>query len=364
MQATAERFDLIPDEMRSLSHWLVWRLENRGAKHIPSLLRRTAIKTALQFLGIAPQGTALALLSFVHLAPLREFATIKPNFGLFLSGGTGCGKTTITALIMSFFGNFDKSAFPASFTDTANAIGEKAFLVKDMPLWVDDYHPTSSPQTKKRMDDTAQRIARLYGDNNTRARMRLDGTLRPEKPARGLCIVTGEQLPLVDESGLARFFILPIEKGDIPLSPEDDARNISLTDMQNNAHWLAEALRAYVEWLSLRTEELTPTIKRLLIEYRQAAQVEILGAHLRLGEAVAHLMVGLHFMLMFYSEVGVLSKEQTEELTYNALELFCKLAKKQSEEMQGGKARDDVYKCSTSLCGYGTFAHERCDLHR
>ena len=85
------------------------------------------IQTAASLLWqpLAPEEIMLPLLSFTFLSPLNHFlkeAGCEPKFVLLLSGKTGSRKSTLAALMLSFFGKFTASELPLSFRDTANSI--------------------------------------------------------------------------------------------------------------------------------------------------------------------------------------------------------------------------------------------------
>lgn len=63
------------------------------------------------------------LLAFAFLSPLNHFLEMAghvPNFVLLLQGRTGTRKSTLAALVLSFFGKFTATNLPMSFRDTAN----------------------------------------------------------------------------------------------------------------------------------------------------------------------------------------------------------------------------------------------------
>ena len=112
--------------------------------------------------GMADKRISVPLLGYTYLAPLREFlvqAGQSPSFAMMIKGGTSTHKSTLAALYLSHFGVFTYDTLPASFHDTANAIRREAFTLKDTLLVVDDYHPTSSMQERKKMQAIADRGA-------------------------------------------------------------------------------------------------------------------------------------------------------------------------------------------------------------
>ena len=252
---------------------------------------------------------AVPLLCGTYLAPLRHFlqaAGIPPSFAIFLVGKGGSRKTTAAALAISHFGNFTSNTMPGSFHDTANSIRRKAFSLKDMPLVVDDYHPTSSPQEKRKMEGMAQELARAFGDNSDRGRMNADRTLQLAQPPRCLAIMTGEDMPNIGESGLARFFAVRVGSGDVPIGDE-------LTKAQEHAAqgYLQASMIGYIQWMAKQAEDLPANLKtewqKLRAEARRRLPKE---SHARNMGAVAHLMLGWEMMLMYGWALGEIEKDQ------------------------------------------------------
>ena len=123
-----------------------------------------------------PEEVMFPLLAFTFLSPLNHFlkeAGCEPKFVLFLSGKTGSRKSTLAALMLSFFGKFTASELPLSFRDTANSILHNAFALKDVLTCIDDLHPSSRMEDQK-MNGTAQAIMRAYGDRTGKGRLRSD----------------------------------------------------------------------------------------------------------------------------------------------------------------------------------------------
>ena len=194
-----------------------YRLDGGGASGFRNISYRDGALASLSLLGSMAGHIAIPLLGTIFLAPLREFLAatgVGPAYALFVLGGTGTRKSTALALALSHFGSFTGKSLPASFNDTANFIRKKAFLLKDVPIVVDDYHPVTSLQERKKMDATAQSLARAFGDGAERGRMKSDLTLQEAMSPRGVAIISGEDTPGVGESGMARFYITSVGKED------------------------------------------------------------------------------------------------------------------------------------------------------
>ena len=277
------------------------------------------------------------LLAFAFLTPLNEFlkqAGCMPKFTLFLTGRTGTRKSTIAALILSFFGAFTSTDLPMSFQDTANSITANAFTLKDVLTCIDDFYPSDNAEMKK-LNTTAQKIMRAYGDRTGRGRMRADCTLMENRPPQGNAIITGELRPDVGESGIARYFPLELKDGDVNLA--------YLTDYQEEAAQgvYRRTMYAYTEWLKRRficdddhEEKFVKRLRELYDYYRSDFLSHGVKCHGRLPEIVACLMIGMRFFLYFLKENGVIFQDEKDEEIKNFSDLLLRVAAQQAVDIE------------------------------
>ena len=277
------------------------------------------------------------LLAFAFLTPLNEFlkqAGCMPKFTLFLAGRTGTRKSTIAALILSFFGKFTSTDLPMSFQDTANSITANAFTLKDVLTCIDDFYPSDNAEMKK-LNTTAQKIMRAYGDRTGRGRMRADCTLMENRPPQGNAIITGELRPDVGESGIARYFPLELKDGDVNLA--------YLTEYQEEAAQgvYRRTMYAYTEWLKRRficnddhEEKFVKRLRELYDFYRSDFLSHGVKCHGRLPEIVACLMIGTRFFLYFLKENGVIFQDEKDEEIKNFSDLLLRVAAQQAVDIE------------------------------
>ena len=277
------------------------------------------------------------LLAFAFLTPLNEFlkqAGCMPKFTLFLAGRTGTRKSTIAALILSFFGAFTSTDLPMSFQDTANSITANAFTLKDVLTCIDDFYPSDNAEMKK-LNTTAQKIMRAYGDRTGRGRMRADCTLMENRPPQGNAIITGELRPDVGESGIARYFPLELKDGDVNLA--------YLTEYQEEAAQgvYRRTMFAYTEWLKCRficdddhEEKFVKRLRELYDSYRSDFLSHGVKCHGRLPEIVACLMIGMRFFLYFLKENGVIFQDEKDEEIKNFSDLLLRVAAQQAVDIE------------------------------
>ena len=84
--------------------------------------------------------------------------------------------------------------------------------------------------------------------------MSKDGTtLKIPYTARGLCIITGEVLPEVAQSRIARSLIINIKEDSINLN--------KLAELQDNTEELAFAMKTFIMWVIENEERITDFAK-------------------------------------------------------------------------------------------------------
>lgn len=312
-----------------------YRLDGSGAPGFDKISYRDAAEQSMAIQDCMKPEIGIALLGTAYLAPLREFMyrmDIVPAFALFLYGESGTHKTTAAALAMSHFGNFHAKNPPASFNDTGNQIRKKAFLVKDMPLLVDDYHPVSSLQERRQMISTAQALSRAFGDGADRGRLNADSTIKASTPPRSVAIITGEDLPAIGASGLARYFIIDVDKGDIPVGKE-------MTQLQEMARqgYMQRAMRGYIRWLEAQTEDLPEMLHEMFLAFRDQLHGWGKDQHDRAPETVACLLIGYQMMLNYFRDVGLFDTQTAREMLGEARKALLSTSRKQTADMESEK---------------------------
>ena len=288
----------------------------------------------------APSRVIQPLVAFAFLTPLNEFlrqAGCMPKFVLFITGRTGTRKSTIAALILSFFGKFTSTDLPMSFRDTANSIIANSFSLKDVLTCIDDFYPSDNAEMKK-LNTTAQTVMRAYGDRTGRARLRSDSTLMESRPPQGNAIITGELSPDIGESGTARYFTLELKEEDVDLG----SLSVCQSEAADGAY--RRTMYAYTQWLKRRylcdddhVEKLRDKLLSWHKTYRNDYYHHNQTCHGRLPEIVACLMIGMRFFLQFLKENCVIKQEDQEiELELFRKELYA-LADQQSTNVEHDK---------------------------
>lgn len=302
-------------------------------------------RESLSLLKLAPAEVTIPLLALVYLSPLVEplkQAGIEPNFLVWLYGTTGSRKTSLSMLFLSHFGKFETNSPPASFKDTANALERRAYATKDTLLLVDDFHPEESSYDAIKINQTAQRLLRMYGDRIARGRLTQNIEFQREYPPRGMALVSGEDIPS-GQSTLARFIGIEVLKDKVDLQ--------ALTKAQTNKHLLGEAMSEYIKWILPQMGELPKVLSNQFYEKRLVFQQE--GYHGRLGEAASWLYIGIKMMSEFMFRVGICNQETIDNLLAVSERVLKYLINKQNGLVEEEKPEDIFIKILSELLTSG-----------
>ncbi|MCC6176046.1 MAG: DUF3854 domain-containing protein [Chloroflexi bacterium] len=275
-----------------------------------------AIRASLALLTVAPMRITIPLLA------VAARAVIGPaDFGVFLAGRTGSGKSELAARIQQHFGPLmDRTHLPASWSSTANALEHLAFVGKDALLVIDDFLPVGGSTDQARLHAAADRLFRAQGNASGRSRLTSDGRLRPTRPPRGLVLATGEDIPR-GQSLRARILVLELGAADVNWSAMTRAQD------DGQAGRFVEALSGFVQWLAPRFATIQAELPERLAALRQRAHR---GVHRRTPEIVANLQLGFTLFLDYALAATAISADLRAELEETAWKALGDAARAQA----------------------------------
>lgn len=284
------------------------------------------IKTALKFLETAPLTITAPLFCTVFLSvlcePLRE-AGIEPTFLTAIVGRTQSLKSSLVAVALSFFGDFDRSRLPGSFKDTAGALEKLSSAIKDSLFVVDDLFPTTSRLEAQKMATTLQSLCRGYGDRNGRARLDCDAkTIKAAYVPRGCGVITAEFLPSVGQSALSRLLALNIKPGDVDTT--------KLGELQSDTEPLRRCMAGFIRYLADRmaSHEFPTELRKKFNELRAEALQSDLK---RLPEIVSWLLLGAQVFIEYAKSVQALTEHEAEKLFNEIRQAIAEAMQEHSE---------------------------------
>lgn len=285
---------------------------------------KESIETSLSLLNAGKETIMVPLIGTIYLAPLQNIFTelgIANGFVTWILGESGTQKSTLAALMLSHFGEFERDTIPCGFKDTVNSLEKKAFITKDSVLLVDDYYPSQSLQEHRKMEAVAESIFGMAGDKQGRSRMKQNGQdIRKSYSSRGIIMATGENFPNFAESRVARSVIVEIEKGDLNLDV--------ISYLQENKFKLNISMREYIIWVIKNYDKIKERIKIAFPYYRSNLNKDL--SHARIPENIASLYIGCEIFFEFAKCKKVIDDDIMKQWKTIAGNTLIKVATKQS----------------------------------
>jgi hypothetical protein len=281
-----------------------------------------AIRATLRLWDLGPDEVTIPIFGGIYRAAIGN-----TDFSLWLAGPSGAFKSELAALAQQHFGRgMDARHLLASWSSTDNALEGTAFATKDVLMVIDDYAPIGSAQDVNRLNAKVDRIMRGQGNGSGRQRMKADGSLRPQKPPRGLILSTGEDIP-PGVSLRGRMLILELSHGHIL------PKRLSECQKDAVAGLYAQAMSNFLAWLAPRYVSESVALQERVLQLRASATDDsgINGPmHRRTPQIMANLACGVELFLRFAKEAGALSAEEVTTLFERAWVALIKAEQKQS----------------------------------
>ncbi|GEM_PF-4319886 len=283
----------------------------------PSRIGSSATQAVLKLLELASPEQSYPLFAAIFLAPLCRFLPV--DFSIFLCGTSGSFKSSIAAILQSFYGKeFNARCLPENWSSTDNAIAKNAFIAKDSIFVIDDYCLGNT--NSKALESKADRIFRGAGNKAGRQRLIGGALTNQEHYSRGLIIATGETVPsaLSTESIQARLFIIEIKWMNVATE--------TLTRLQTDASSgvFALVMSSYIQWLAGHIDAFESIFKnrhRTLTQQRNRSQW-----HSRTPSNLAFLQIGLESALAFFRLNGTINEKEYDSLYEKGLDALVHAA--------------------------------------
>lgn len=300
--------------------------------------QKEAFISSLALLRAHRESVVYPLLSFIYLAPLSQInkeVNGECGFCLYLRGKTQNGKSTLSALAMSHFGEFTSTTPPTSFESTSNRNEALSHFLKDSVLWIDDFHPKGNKKERENQNEQFNRIARASGDRASRGRLNSNSELKRSYIPRCLFLVTGEDDPQLSQSGFARIFTLDVKTERKDLSKLFQASRIGL---------LSRAMSDYISYIINNYDEVKKHFSKRY-EFYISFTRKALGEN-RLSIQSALLMTSMDLLLAYAIKNSLLDKNTATEILEKNARQIMGIAHKNDEEI---KSSDPVEKFISTL---------------
>lgn len=278
-----------------------------------------------------PDWVYVPLMAYIFMSPLNELLRSmgkEPCFSLYLIGKTGSYKSSISKLLLCFFGKLSYAdTAPVTFLDTQNSIGRKLAVGADLPLLLDDRRPTNNNSDRMRYESIEKYVSAAIGDRATRGRLNADSTAKVSYLAKSNLIVTAEEAFVnIGSSSIARSISVEIQPDTICFE--------ELQELQDHPEYFNKTMQLYLRWIINHYEDIKGYCDRLLKQYREKFSA---AGHARLATAFSQLLFGYSQMLLFMREYGIISSDDIESMIQRAESIFLEMCNRQSEKVENEK---------------------------
>lgn len=293
---------------------------------------KQALKRSLSFLSLADLKITLPILSLIYLAPLTTLLSkngILADVIIFVQGMSQVGKSTLVGLGLCHYGVFNRNTFPCTFRDTLNSIEKTAYILKDTINVIDDFNPETMGNSKL---GTMEKVYGMYGDRAGRRRLTKDAGTKRAYTARGLCIVTGEMIPEVAQSRIARSVIVTIKQNSI------DSKK--LFELKDHSEELSYSMMKFIRWIIDNEIRVIEYAKATFKEMTTTKRTSVYG---RTNEAVSVLWIGFTLFTQFLNDYQVIDIDYKNKLDSEASAVLNELAQSQTQYVADLKPTDIFY---------------------
>jgi hypothetical protein len=278
-----------------------------------------------------PSRIYVPLIAYTFMTPLNEMLRSEgkePCFSFYLIGKTGSFKSSISKLILCFFGLFNYAdTSPVTFLDTQNAIGRKLAIGADLPLLLDDRRPTNNAQDKNKYEGIEKYVSSAIGDRAARGRLNADSTAKFSYIAKSNLIVTAEEAFVnIGSSSIARSVSVEIQPDSIDFD--------GLQNLQEKPQRFNKVMQLYIQWIINHYEQLRKDCGGILRKYRNIFSN---AGHARLATAFSQMMYGYHAFLSFCKDRGQIDDDTARQMIEQAQKIFLDMCDKQSRKVESEK---------------------------
>jgi hypothetical protein len=274
-----------------------------------------------------------ALIASIHgtlfRAPLCH--AYDAPYTLYVVGKTGIGKTTLAALMMNHFGDFDSAAaFKYDWASSEGSIRELAFTMKDIVVALDDLVRHPNVVESRILEAKAATLIRAQANRTGKGRLTADLAQRDVHAPRGLIYITAETY-VPGESVQARTFTINARKGDVDFD--------AVVDAMRARDLLREGMAGYIEWLApqINRAEFRRSLESRTFELRQAIAEQASGrdAHPRVMEILAHVALGIEQSLQYAQEIGAATPSEADDVFAESWEQLLEATLEHGSDVAG-----------------------------
>ncbi len=278
-----------------------------------------------------PDWLHIPFLAYMFLTPLNHLLRQKgkePNFTLYIVGKTGTYKSSLSKLMLCFFGkiNYGDSS-PINFEGSQNSISRKLAVGADLPLLLDDRRPTNNSNDRLKYEGIEKYVSSAIGDRAGRGRLNADSTAKVTYIPRSNLIVTAEEAFVnIGSSSIARSVSIEITPDSINFN--------ALQELQESPQHFNKVMQLYIQWVINNYENINDNCNNLLSRFREPFSN---SGHARLATAFSQLMFGYSMYLLFLKDYNQITETDVNSMISVSRNIFLEMCDKQNKKVENDK---------------------------
>lgn len=284
----------------------------------------------MDMLNIAPYSLTITLLSIALLSLVHSRMVDQGNYfrGVCcIVAPTQSFKTTIASL---FFDHLRGMEADVNFEATMAAIIRTIGNTRDATVIIDDYKPGATKAENKEMLKKISTIIRMCSDNSGGIKKAGAQNSTIENIARGLVVVTAEQIQLNVQSSLARLLVLEMNRKSVDVQ--------KLTCFQETHIHYREFVEDYIMYISNQgVDKYCKNLARRFSQERDVLRKEIHDQDILVDNRTNDMCVWTYIsfteFLKYACFVNAISQEQSDEYTRKSVTIFRSIMEKQAERV-------------------------------
>ena len=285
---------------------------------------------AMDMLNIAPYSLTITLLSIALLSLVHSRMVDQGSYfrGVCcIVAPTQSFKTTLASLFFDYHRGMEADVnFEATMVAMVRTIGNN----RDATVIADDYKPGATKAESKEMLKKISMIIRMCSDNSGGIKKAGTQNSTIENIARGLVVVTAEQIQLNVQSSLARLLVLEMNRKSVDVQ--------KLTYFQETHILFREFVEAYIMYISKQgVDKYCKNLAQRFSQERDVLRKEVDDSDIlvdnRTNDMCTWLYISFTEFLKYAFCVNAISQEQFDEYIRESVSIFRSIMEKQAERV-------------------------------
>jgi hypothetical protein len=287
---------------------------------------KKCVEATLLFLKISKENQALGIVLIATLFRAVLSHAKRPDFSVFMVGRTGAFKSSIAAVLQSYYGkSFDEDNLPGTWGSTDFANEHLLNTLNHVIFVIDDFKYRNQNMLKK-VNDEADSIFRNVANGTSRMRQPDLVSGKNVSIPKVMVVATGEVVPInADTSMEARIVFIDLYPGQF-----NEAKLNKLYKFGRQGV-LAQGMSNFIHYYLNNSKELTKAFRSDISKYTREVEQKTKVTHKRVHKNFAQLISSYRSFLKYAISTKCIDKKLAKKLFTTGKNELINLANRQDE---------------------------------